>query len=132
MEQATGRTGTYSIRKVPDLKTAFKLFLKLVDIFNKKSSSAVAGLSFARWYNEVEAFGNNRLNKVLETFENHNRRILNYFKYRLTNTPLRNHSMPKSKLSARSFRALEILKSLSSDRLNYTPDTTAAPTENIS
>lgn len=71
--------------KFPDLKTAYGLFLKLVDIFNLKSSAAAAMLNLAKWYNEVEAFGNNEFNKVLETFENHNMTIINYFERRLTN-----------------------------------------------
>ncbi len=74
--------------KFPDLEKAYGLFLKLVDIFNEKTSAGVA-----RWYNEVEAFGNNEFNKVLETFENHNTTIINYFERRLT------------KASAESFNA---------------------------
>lgn len=69
----------------PDLEMAYGLFLKLVDIFNEKTSVGVARLNLARWYNEVEAFGNNEFNKVLETFENHNTTIINYFERRLTN-----------------------------------------------
>ena len=69
----------------PDLETAYGLFLKLVDVFNNKSLPAVARLNLARWYNEVKAFGNNEFNKVLETFENHNKTITNYFERRLTN-----------------------------------------------
>ena len=60
------------------------LFLKLVEIFNKKSILAVARLNLAKWYDEVEAFGDNHFNKVLETFENHNTSIINYFEQRLT------------------------------------------------
>lgn len=71
--------------KFPDLETAYNLFLKLVDIFNRKSTAAVARLNLARWYNEVSAFGSNEFNKVLETFENHNATIINYFERRLTN-----------------------------------------------
>lgn len=71
--------------KFPDLKTAYNLFLKLVEIFNKKSTPAVARLNLAKWYNDVEAFGDNQFNKVLETFENHNTTIINYFEQRLTN-----------------------------------------------
>lgn len=69
----------------PDLEKAYGLFLKLVDIFNRKDAPGVARLNLARWYNEVEAFGNNEFNKVLETFENHNTTIINYFEQRLTN-----------------------------------------------
>ena len=72
-------------RMFPDMEKAYGLFLKLVDIFNEKTSAGVAGLNFARWYNEVEAFRNNEFNKVLEAFENHNTTIINYFERRLTN-----------------------------------------------
>lgn len=71
--------------RFPDLEKAYGLFLKLVEIFNKKDVPAVARLILARWYNDVEAFGNNEFNKVLETFENHNTTIVNYFERRLTN-----------------------------------------------
>ena len=71
--------------KFPDLETAYNLFLKLVEIFNNKSTPAVARLNLAKWYNDVEAFGDNQFNKVLETFENHNTTIINYFEQRLTN-----------------------------------------------
>ena len=72
-------------RIFPDLEKAYGLFLKLVDTFYEKTSAGVARLNLARWYNEVEAFGNDEFNKVLETFENHNTTIINYFKRRLTN-----------------------------------------------
>ena len=72
-------------KKFPDLEKAYGLFLKLVDIFNEKTSAGVARLNLARWYNEVEDFGNNEFNKVLETFESHNTTIINYFERRLTN-----------------------------------------------
>lgn len=71
--------------KFPDLEAAYNLFLKLVDIFNRKSTAATARLRLARWYNDVSAFGSNEFNKVLETFENHNTTIINYFDRRLTN-----------------------------------------------
>lgn len=72
-------------KKFPDLEKAYGLFLKLVDIFNEKTEPSAARLNLARWYNEVEAFGNNEFNKVLETFESHNTTIVNYFERRLTN-----------------------------------------------
>lgn len=71
--------------KFPDLEKAYDLFLKLVDIFNRKTSAGVARLKLARWYNDVAAFGSNEFSKVLETFENHNTTIINYFERRLTN-----------------------------------------------
>ena len=71
--------------KFPDLEKAYSLFLKLVEIFNRKDHPDVARLNLARWYNEVEALHNNEFNKVLETFQNHNTTIVNYFEGRLTN-----------------------------------------------
>ena len=69
----------------PDLEKAYNLYLKLVDIFNKKSKPAAARLNLAKWYNDVEVFGYEGFNKVIETFENHNDTIVNYFEERLTN-----------------------------------------------
>ncbi len=71
--------------KFPDLEKAYSLYLDLVDIFNEKSIPGVARLNLARWYNRVEEFDNPEFNKVLETFENHNTTIINYFEQRLTN-----------------------------------------------
>ncbi len=50
----------------PDLEKAYGLFLSLWSIFNEKTSAGVARLNLARWYNEVEAFGNDEFNKVLD------------------------------------------------------------------
>jgi len=69
----------------PDLEKAYNLYLDLVDIFNKNSKPGVARLNLARWYNSIEAFGYDGFNKVIETFENHNDTIINYFEDRLTN-----------------------------------------------
>lgn len=69
----------------PDLEKAYALYLDMVRIFNQKSIPAVARLNLARWYNDVEKFDNREFNKVLETFENHNTTIINYFEQRLTN-----------------------------------------------
>lgn len=69
----------------PDLEKAYNLYLGLVDIFNMKCKPGVARLSLARWHNDVEAFGYDGFSKVIETFENHNDTIVNYFEDRLTN-----------------------------------------------
>lgn len=69
----------------PKLKGAYRLSMKLTELFNKKSTPAQARLNFARWYNDVEAFGENEFARVLETFENHHGTIINYFERRLTN-----------------------------------------------
>lgn len=72
-------------RMFPKLEKAYNLYLDLVEIFNKKTVPAVARLNLARWYNDVEDFGYEGFNKVIETFENHNETIINYFEERLTN-----------------------------------------------
>jgi transposase len=72
-------------RMFPRLEEAYNIYLELVDIFNKKSKPAEARLNLARWYNKVEAFGDDGFSKVIETFENHNATIINYFEERLTN-----------------------------------------------
>lgn len=72
-------------RMFPVLERAYNLYLELVEIFNKKSIPDVARLNLAKWYNRVEAFGYDGFGKVIETFENHNDTIINYFEDRLTN-----------------------------------------------
>lgn len=42
-------------------------------------------LKLARWYKDVENFGEDLFNRVLETFQNHYKTIINYFEKRLTN-----------------------------------------------
>jgi transposase len=69
----------------PDLEKAYELYLDMVDIFNRKSAPGAARLNFARWFNNVENFGNPEFAKVLDTFENHSTTIINYFEDRLTN-----------------------------------------------
>lgn len=69
----------------PKLEQAYNLYLKLVDIFNKDSIPAVARLNLARWYNDIETFGHEGFNKIIETFENYNESIVNYFENRMTN-----------------------------------------------
>ena len=72
-------------RLFPRLEQAYGIFLQLVDIFNKKSKPEQARLNLAKWFNKVEEFGDREFNRVLETFENHNVTIINYFEQRLTN-----------------------------------------------
>lgn len=76
---------TILFRMFPRLEEAYNIYLDLVDIFNKKSKPAEARLNLARWYNKVEAFDDDGFSKVIETFENHNATIVNYFEDRLTN-----------------------------------------------
>ena len=72
-------------RMFPKLEKAYNIYLELVDIFNRKSTPGEARLNLARWYNKVEAFGDEGFSKVIETCENHNATIVNYFEDRLTN-----------------------------------------------
>jgi len=69
----------------PKLKQEYEISMKLTEIFNKQITADSARLLLAKWYNEVELLGDTNLNRVLETFENHNRTIINYFNQRLTN-----------------------------------------------
>ncbi|WP_239653846.1 transposase [Barnesiella sp. CU968] len=96
-------------RIFPDLEKAYGLFLKLVDTFYEKTSAGVARLNLARWYNEVETFGNNEFNKVLETFENHNTTIINYFERRLTNASAESFNA-KIKAFRTQFRGVRDIK----------------------
>ena len=72
-------------RMFPKLEKAYNIYLELVEIYNKKSKPGEARLNLARWYNKVEALGEDGFNKVIETFEIHNATIVNYFEDRLTN-----------------------------------------------
>lgn len=72
-------------RMFPRLEQAYNIYLDLVDIFNKVSKPAGARLNLAKWYNRVEEFGDENFSKVIDTFENHNQTIINYFESRLTN-----------------------------------------------
>ena len=69
----------------PVLEKAYGLSMRLTEIFNKKIKPDAARLCLAQWYNQVEEFNEQGLNKVLETFENHYITIINYFDERLTN-----------------------------------------------
>lgn len=71
--------------KFPLLEQAYRLSMKLTEIFNKKSTPGQARLNMARWYDEVTGFAQNEFQQVLETFENHYTTIINYFEGRLTN-----------------------------------------------
>lgn len=71
--------------RFPRLKEAYGLSMRLTELFNRRSTPSAARLNLARWYNDVEAFGENEFATVLETFENHNETIINYFEGRLTN-----------------------------------------------
>ena len=58
----------------PPLRQAYRLSMKPTEIFNRKSTPDQARLNLA-----------SEFSRVLDTFENHNRTITNYFEERLTN-----------------------------------------------
>lgn len=70
----------------PLLEKAYNLNMKLTEIFNRRFKIiGEARLALAKWYNEVSEFDCKVFDKVLDTFQNHNNTILNYFLGRLTN-----------------------------------------------
>lgn len=93
----------------PSLKKAYDLSMKLTEIFNKKVKPDQARLSLARWYNEVEEFDENCLSKVLDTFQNNNVTIINYFEQRLTNASAESFNA-KIKALRSQFRGVSDIK----------------------
>jgi transposase len=57
----------------------------------------------------VEAFGHDGFNKVIETFENHNDTIINYFEDRLTNASAESFNA-KIKAFRTQFRGVRDIK----------------------
>ena len=93
----------------PSLKKAYDLSMKLTEIFNKKVKPDQARLSLAIWYNEVEEFDENCLSKVLDTFQNNNVTIINYFEQRLTNASAESFNA-KIKALRSQFRGVSDIK----------------------
>ena len=93
----------------PKLKQGYELSMQLTQIFNKRITVGSARLLLAKWYNEVEKFGETGLNRVLETFENHNQTIINYFKERLTNASAESFNA-KIKALRSQFRGVRDIK----------------------
>ncbi len=71
--------------------------------------AAFCRVNLARWYNDVEAFGHDGFNKVIETFENHNDTIINYFEDRLTNASAESFNA-KIKAFRTQFRGVRDIK----------------------
>ena len=93
----------------PQLGGAYEIYLELVDIFNKNSKPGEARLNLARWYNKVESFGDDGFSKVIDTFENHNDTIVNYFEDRLTNASAESFNA-KIKAFRAQFRGVSDIK----------------------
>ncbi len=69
----------------PILKKAYALAMELRAIFNKKLKPTKALKQLNRWYEKVNALGNNNFHSVIKTFKNHAPTIINYFRRRATN-----------------------------------------------
>jgi transposase len=95
--------------RYPRLKQAYELALGLTEIFNRRITADSARLILAKWYNKVEEFGETQFNRVMETFENHNRTILNYFENRLTNASAESFNA-KIKALRTQFRGVRDIK----------------------
>ena len=59
--------------------------LQLGQIYSHNYDKNVARVKLALWFNKVEQWNYPQFNTVIETFKNHNDRILNFFENRLTN-----------------------------------------------
>lgn len=93
----------------PKLKQGYELSMKLTQIFNKRITADSARLLLARWYNLVEDFAETQFCRVLETFRNHNRTIINYFSERLTNASAESFNA-KIKALRSQFRGVRDIK----------------------
>lgn len=67
------------------LKDAYRLAMKLREIFNRKTTPQKAWKEMNSWYESVRQLANNNFRSVIKTFKNHAPTILNYFYRRATN-----------------------------------------------
>lgn len=74
--------------------------LQLGQIYSQNYDKNIARAKLALWFNKVEEWNYPQFNTVIETFKNHNERILNFFKERLTNA-----SAESFNAKLKSFRA---------------------------
>ena len=72
-------------RQFDDIKQLYYLTLQLGQIYSQNYDKNVARAKLALWFNKVEEWNYPQFNTVIETFKNHNDRILNFFENRLTN-----------------------------------------------
>ena len=71
-------------RYYPTLETAYKLTMKLKNIYSTKDKK-VALTKLARWYNNVEKSGFEHFGTVMRSIQSHYQTILNFFDRRSTN-----------------------------------------------
>ena len=72
-------------REYPVIEEAYRVSMKLTEIFNSKSSRGEALTKLARWYEEVEKLNCKYFNSVIQTMQNNYATIANYFENRSTN-----------------------------------------------
>jgi len=88
-------------KQFDDIKQLYYLTLQLGQIYSQNHDKNVARAKLALWFNKVEEWNYLQFNTVIETFKNHNDRILNFFENRLTNAAAESFN---TKL--KSFRAI--------------------------
>ena len=72
-------------REYPAIEEAYRVSMKLTEIFNSKCDKGVALTKLARWYDEVESLNCKFFNSVIQTMQNNYGTIANYFENRSTN-----------------------------------------------
>ena len=72
-------------REYPAIEEAYRVSMKLTEIFNTRCSKGVALTKLARWYDEVERLNCKFFNSVIQTMQNNYATITNYFENRSTN-----------------------------------------------
>ena len=72
-------------RHYPTLETAYKLTMKLKNIYSSTKDKKVALTKLARWYNDVENSGFEHFGTVMRSIQSHYQTILNFFDRRSTN-----------------------------------------------
>lgn len=87
-------------KQFDDIKQLYYLTLQLGQIYSQNYDKNIARAKLALWFNKVEEWNYPQFNTVIETFKNHNERILNFFKERLTNA-----SAESFNAKLKSFRA---------------------------
>jgi transposase len=91
--------------KYPTLETAYKLSIKLGQIYHQTKEKGVAYTKLAKWYESVEKHKFKSFNTVARSIEAHYQTILNYFDNRSTNASAESFNA-KIKAFRSSFRGV--------------------------
>lgn len=93
-------------KQFDDIKQLYYLTLQLGQIYSQNYDKNVARTKLALWFNKVEEWNYPQFNTVIETFKNHNDRILNFFENRLTNAAAESYNA-KLKSFRSTFRGVD-------------------------